>query len=197
VQFWFDVYGLTDPCHSKYAEVCLEEMCSDVAVRGVEVAGENAGVAVSQRSRVTHQSIRREASLMHVNRIVQDGTVQHLGDRVTTLSSQLALIHSRLEALERRPTMPDSIVKACAETPRRAVRFETEEPTTAAKRHRTVIKGDDDEAGESTPPILHKQRFDSHRTLHPRPFESEVGVGVKCGGCRTFVCCAFRSKEVS
>jgi Asp-tRNA(Asn)/Glu-tRNA(Gln) amidotransferase C subunit len=26
----------------KYAEVCLEEMCSDVAVRGVEVAGENA-----------------------------------------------------------------------------------------------------------------------------------------------------------
>jgi hypothetical protein len=52
---------------------------------------------------------------MHVNRIVQDGTVQHLRDRVTTLSSQLALVHSRLEALERRPTMPDSIVKACAE----------------------------------------------------------------------------------
>jgi hypothetical protein len=166
----------------EYAEVCLEEMCSDVAVRGVEVAAENAGVAVSQRSRVTHQSIRREASLMHVNRIVQDGTVQHLGDRVTTLSSQLALIHSRLEALERRPRMPDSIVKACAETPRRAVRFETDEPTTAAKRHRT----EDNEAGESTPPILHEE---------PRPFDAEVGVGVKCGGCPTFVCCAFGSKE--
>jgi hypothetical protein len=84
-RFWFDDDDLgTLPRKGvEYAEVCLEEMCSDVAVRGVEVAGENAGVAVSQRSRVTHQSIRREASLMRVNRIVQDGTVQHLGDRVT------------------------------------------------------------------------------------------------------------------
>jgi hypothetical protein len=65
IVFWFDDDdpGTLPRKGVEYAEVCLEEMCSDVAVRGVEVAGENAGVAVSQRSRVTHQSIRREASL--------------------------------------------------------------------------------------------------------------------------------------
>jgi hypothetical protein len=120
---------------------------------------------------------------MHVNRIVQDGAVQHRGVASEASSRRLGGIESPFcrpnslwSTIVSKPAnvvRRCPIVKACAETPRRAVRFKTEEPTTAAKRHRT--EGDDDEAGGSTPPILHEE---------PRTFD-EVG----------WVCCAFRSKE--